>query len=268
MNHLFRELAPITDPAWAQIEEEATRSLRHFLAGRKLIDMSGPLGWDHSAVDLDRISVLESPLNGVEAALRRVLPLVEVRIPFSLTLSELAAADRGADDLDLGPVVEAARLAAIAEDGAIFHGFEAAGIEGLGSASPHDPVDISDDYDDYPSHVAKAVATLRAAGVDGPYAIALGPRCYTGVVESTEHGGYPVFEHIKMILGGPIIWAPAVNGAVVLSQRGGDAQIVVGEDFTLGYRGVKDDQVDLYLEESFTFRISAPEAAVALTYPA
>ena len=181
---------------------------------------------------------------------------------------KLAAADRGADDLDLDAVVEAARLAAVAEDGAIFHGFEPAGIEGLGGASPHDPVDISDDYDEYPSHVAKAVAVLRAAGVDGPYAIALGPRCYTGVVESTEHGGYPVFEHIKMILGGPIIWAPAVNGAVVLSQRGGDAEVVIGQDFAIGYRGTTGDEVNLYLEESFTFKISSPEAAVALTYPA
>ena len=111
-------------------------------------------------------------------------------------------------------------------------------------------------------------AKLRAAGVDGPYAIALGPRCYTGVVESTEHGGYPVFEHIKMILGGPIIWAPAVNGAVVLSQRGGDAEVVIGQDFAIGYRGTTGDEVNLYLEESFTFKISSPEAAVALTYPA
>lgn len=268
MNHLFRELAPITDSAWEQIEDEASRSLRHFLAGRKLIDMTGPHGWDHSVEDLHRIVPLETPIPGTEAALRRVLPLVEVRIPFSLKLSELAAADRGADDLDLDAVVEAARLAAVAEDGAIFHGFEPAGIEGLGEASPHEAVSISDDYDEYPSHVAKAVALLRAAGVDGPYAIALGPRCYTGVVESTEHGGYPVFEHIKMILGGPIIWAPAVNGAVVLSQRGGDAEVVIGQDFAIGYRGTTGDEVNLYLEESFTFKISSPEAAVALTYPA
>jgi len=268
VNHLFAELAPVTDNAWAQIEEEATRSLRHFLAGRKLVDVDGPHGWGHSAVDLDRITPLPAPIDGTEAALRRVLPLVEVRIPFSLKLSELAAADRGADDLDLDAVVEAARLAAVAEDGAVFHGFEAAGIDGLGDASPHDPIDISDDYDDYPGHVAKAVATLRAAGVDGPYAIALGPRCYTGVVETTEHGGYPLFEHIKLILGGPIIWAPAVNGAVVLSQRGGDAELVIGQDFAIGYRGTSGDEVQLYLEESFTFRVNSPEAAVALTYPA
>ncbi len=268
MNHLFRELAPITDSAWSQIEAEATRSLRHFLAGRKLIDMSGPLGWGHSTIDLDRIAPLETPpVVGSEASIRQVLPLIEVRTPFTLKLSDLASADRGSDNLDLDAVVEAARTAAAAEDGTIFHGYPAAGIEGLTSASVHESVDISDNYDDYPSHVAKAVATLRAAGVDGPYAVALGPRCYTGVVESTERGGYPVFEHIKLITGGPIIWAPSVNGAVVLSQRGGDAEIVVGQDYAIGYRSTIGDDVNLYLELSFAFRVNSPEAAVALTYP-
>ncbi len=268
MNHLFRELAPITDSAWEQIEEEATRSLRHFLAARKLLDVSGPFGWEYSAVDLDRITQLsDPPTPGTEAAARKVLPLIEVRTPFTLKLSDLAAADRGATNIDLDPVVNAARLAATAEDGAIFHGYPAAKIEGLTSASVHDAVDISDDYDDYPSHVAKAVAVLRAAGVDGPYSIALGPRCYTGVVESTEHGGYPVFEHIKLILGGKIIWAPAVDGAVVISERGGDSEVVIGQDFSIGYRSVDGDDVNLYLEESFAFRVNSPEAAIALKYP-
>lgn len=270
MNHLFRELAPVTDTAWGQIEDEATRSLRHFLAGRKLVDVSGPHGWGRSAVDLDRIDRLdEGPLAGTDAAMRRVLPLVEVRTPFTLSLAELAVADRGADDLDLDAVVDAARRAAAAEDLAVFHGYRAGNVRGLTEATPHEPVLISDDYDDYPSHVARAVATLRAAGVDGPYDIALGPRCYTGVTETTEHGGYPVFEHVKLILGGGrIIWAPAVNGAVVLSSRGGDAELVVGQDFSIGYRSTEGDAVHLYLEESFAFRINAPEAAVALTYPA
>ena len=95
---------------------------------------------------------------------------------------------------------------------------------------------ISDDYTQYPEHVAKAVAALRAADVAGPYAIALGARCFTGVTETTEHGGYPVFEHLRQILDGPVVWAPAVDGAVVLSQRGGDFELTIGEDFSVGYR--------------------------------
>ena len=52
VNHLTRELAPVTDAAWAQIDAEATRSLTHFLAARRIVDFRGPLGWEHSAVDL------------------------------------------------------------------------------------------------------------------------------------------------------------------------------------------------------------------------
>jgi hypothetical protein len=180
--------------------------------------------------------------------------------------AELAAAERGAADLDLQAVIDASRYAALAEDGLVFHGYGAGGIDGIGPSSPHEPVSISDDYSHYPEHVAKAVASLRAADIAGPYAIALGGRCFTGVTETTEHGGYPVFEHLRQILGGPVVWAPAVDGAVVLSRRGGDYELTVGEDFSIGYATSDASTVELYIEESIAFRINTPEAAVALTY--
>jgi len=229
--------------------------------------VTGPLGWDASVVGLGHVVDIEGPAAGVEAAQRQALALVELRTPFEISLATLDDAERGAADLDLDVVVDAARVAALAEDTSVFHGFAAADLTGLTQASPHTPIDLSDDYDDYPRRVARAVAVLRAAGVDGPYAIALGSRCYTGVIESTEHGGYPVFEHLKMILGGPVVWAPAVDGAVVLSQRGGDFELVIGEDFSLGYRGTDGTAAQLYLEESLAVRINSPEAAVRLAYP-
>jgi uncharacterized linocin/CFP29 family protein len=195
-----------------------------------------------------------------------VLPLVEFRADFSLPRAELAAAERGATDLDLSSVIAASRSAALAEDGAIFHGYEPAGVAGIAGSSPHEPVFISDDYSHYPEHVAKAVAILRAADIAGPYAIALGARCFTGVTETTEHGGYPVFEHLRQILGGPVVWGPAIDGAVIVSQRGGDFVITVGQDFSIGYAASDISTVDLYIEESCTFRINTPEAAVHLAY--
>jgi uncharacterized linocin/CFP29 family protein len=136
----------------------------------------------------------------------------------------------------------------------------------MSQASDHDPIPIPDDYTDYPRPVASAVARLRAAGVDGPYAIALGPRCYTGVVETTE-GGYPIFNHLRMILDGPIVWAPAVDGAVVLSIRGGDFELTSGQDASIGFASHDAGGVSLYLQESLTFRVHTAEAAVALVYP-
>ena len=63
-----------------------------------------------------------------------------------------------------------------------------------------------------------------------------------------------------------MVWAPAVDGAVVLSQRGGDFELTVGEDFSIGYRSSDAASVDLYIEESLAFRINTPEAAVHLAY--
>jgi uncharacterized linocin/CFP29 family protein len=266
VNHLMRDLAPINEQAWSEIDGEAERSLKHFLAARRLVDFEGPLGWEHSAIDLGRAAALhKAPLDGVEAGLRRVLPMVELRSRFSVPRAEIAAAERGADNLDLDCVIAASKSAAIAEDTMVFHGYEAAGIDGIASVSPHAPITVSDDYGKYPEHVAAAVAVLRAADIAGPYAIAIGSRGFTGVTETTEHGGYPVFEHLSQILGGPVVWAPAVDGAVVLSQRGGDFVLTVGQDFSIGYLSYDATNVELYLEESLTFRINTPEAAVQLT---
>jgi uncharacterized linocin/CFP29 family protein len=267
LNHLLRDLAPVNDAAWSQIDAEGARSLKHFLAARRLVDFAGPLGWEHAAIDTGRVITLDSgPRDDVGAAQRQVLPLVELRSPFSMARSEVAAAERGATDLELRPVITSARSAALAEDSVVFHGFAAAGIAGIAESTPHAPIAIADDYSKYPEHVAKAVAVLRAADVTGPYALALGGRAFTGVTETTEHGGYPVFEHLRQILGGPVVWAPAVDGAVVLSQRGGDFELTIGQDFSIGYLAHDANSIALYIEESLTFRINTPEAAVKLSH--
>jgi uncharacterized linocin/CFP29 family protein len=266
MNHLYRDLAPITGDAWSQIEDEAGRTLRHYLTARRVVDFSGPKGWEHSAEPTGRVDTIDTPSPNLEASLRRVQPLVELRAPFTMARSELDAVSRGANDPDLDPVRNAARQLALTEDAAVFEGYAAAGIAGIGQCSPHGPIGITDDYSDYPSLVARAVAILQSEGVGGPYALALGPRCYTGVIETTEHGGYPLLEHLRLILDGPALWAPAVDGAIVVSTRGGDFELVVGEDVSIGYLEHDADNVSLYLEESITFRVLSPEAAVPLRY--
>jgi len=267
MNHLHRELAPVSDGAWAEIEAEASRSLRHYLTARRVVDFNGPKGWEHSAEPTGRVDTLEpAPSPATTASTRRVQPLVELRTSFTLARDEIDAVDRGARDIDLDAVVTAARELALAEDTAVFEGYAAAGIAGIARCTPHAPITITDDYSQYPQLVARAVATLQGAGIGGPYAIALGPRCYTGVIETTEYGGYPLLEHLRLILDGPALWAPAVNGAIVLSTRGDDFEIAVGEDVSIGYLRHDAASVDLFLEESMTFRVLTPDAAVALRY--
>jgi uncharacterized linocin/CFP29 family protein len=266
MSHLLREHAPITEASWGLIDDEARERLTPALAARKLIDFAGPHGWEHSATNLGRTAALpDAPVDDLDAVQRRVLATVELRAPFSLARSELRDADRGAQDVDLAALDEAAHRMATAENRAVFHGWQAAGITGIAEASSHDPIMLGEDCGLYPGHVAKAVEALLHAGIDGPYGLALGPEPYTRVLETTEHGGYPLFEHLRKIIGGPLVWAPGVEGAVVVSQRGGDFLFDSGDDLSIGYDRHDFDTVDLYLVESFTFRVATPEAAVALT---
>jgi uncharacterized linocin/CFP29 family protein len=266
MSHLLREHAPITEAAWRLIDDEARARLTPALAARKLVDFAGPHGWEHSAVGLGRARELaDAPAAGLIAAQRQVLAVVELNAPFSVARAELRDADRGAVDVDLTALDEAAHRIATAENRAVFHGWEAAEIAGIGEVSPHDAIPLGTDCNLYPGHVAKAVETLLRAGIDGPYGLALGPAAYTRVLETTEHGGYPLLDHLRKIIGGPLVWAPGVDGAVVLSQRGGDFLLDVGEDLSIGYTSHDADMVELYLVESFTFRVTSNDAAVALT---
>jgi uncharacterized linocin/CFP29 family protein len=266
MSHLLREHAPITEETWRLIDQEAVERLTPALAARKLVDFSGPRGWKFSASNLGRVLPLTSaPVDGVTAVQRRVLAAVELRVPFALDRDELRAADRGAEDVDLGPLDEAARRIATAENRAVFHGWEAAGITGIAEASTLESIALGENCELYPRHVATAVEALLDAGIDGPYGLGLGPQAYKRVLQTSEHGGYPLLEHLRKIIGGPLVWAPGLDGAVVVSLRGGDFLFVSGEDLSIGYDSHDADTVNLYLIESFTFRVASDDAAVRLT---
>ncbi len=267
MNHLLRELAPISAAAWQEIDNEARRTLMIILAARRLVDFIGPQGWAAAAVGTGRTRPLERPAEGVEATMRAVQPLIELRTIFELSRAELDAIERGARDMDTDPVIEAARNIAIAEDRAIFHGYAAGGIEGICRANEKAAVALSDDYETYPVMVATALNRLRNAGVSGPYAMVLGERHYNDLTESTK-GGYPVLEHVRKLVDGPLVWAPGLDGGLVMSTRGGDFELTVGQDFSVGYLDHDATQVRFYIEESFTFRVLSPQAAVPLAYAA
>lgn len=263
--HLLRSHAPISETGWSLIDEEAKARLTPGLAARRLVDFAGPKGWEHSAVSLGRVADADiSPLDHVEGRVRRVQPLVEVRARFTVSRAELAAGDRGAEDVDLSELDAAAQRMVVSENTAVFHGWSEAGIDGVARVSPHDAIPCGDEVDRYPSYVARAVETLLRNGVGGPYGLALGREEYTRVIETAERGGVLLFDHLRQILGGPIVWAPGVDGGVVLSQRGGDFLYESGQDIAVGYESHDADSVTLYLEESFAFRVVSPEAAVAI----
>jgi uncharacterized linocin/CFP29 family protein len=267
MDLLKRELAPITPEAWQQIDDEARRVLKDHLAARKIVDFSGPHGWALGGVNTGRLKPIhKGPVPEVKHAVREWQPLVEVRSPFVMKILELDFAARGATDLDLDPVIAASERVALAEDMAVFGGFADANITGIVQASPHPPIDVRATVD-WPRAVVEGKTTLRAAGMNGPYALALGPKAYAELNADSEDG-YPLRRRIEANIEGPLVWAPALTaGALLVTTRGGDYELTVGQDLSVGYTVHDRENVELYLTESFTFRVLEDKAAIFLRRP-
>ncbi|MGB6459931.1 MAG: family 1 encapsulin nanocompartment shell protein [Candidatus Acidiferrum sp.] len=267
MNNLHRELAPISDAAWAQIEEETSRTLKRYLAGRRVVDVKGPGGAELSAVGTGHVRHVAAPRDGIVARQREAKALVELRVPFELSRNAIDDVERGANDSDWQPAKDAARQISFAEDCAIFEGYAAAGIVGIRQGNSNPPMTLPSDVRAYPQAIAQGLSRLRLVGVNGPYAVLLGADAYTALAETSDHG-YPVLEHVKRLVNDKIIWAPAIEGAFVLTTRGGDFALHIGQDVSIGYLNHTDTAVRLYLQETLTFLLLTAEAATALASPA
>ncbi|MBR0693955.1 family 1 encapsulin nanocompartment shell protein [Bradyrhizobium lablabi] len=263
MNNLHRGLAPISDAAWAQIEEEASRTVKRHLAARRVVDVEGPKGADFSAVGTGHQRQIHTPGDGIEAAQRDVKALVELRVPFELTRQAIDDVERGANDSDWEPLKQAARRIAFAEDRAVFDGYAAAGIQGIREGSSNPVLTLPSSVKGYPGVVALAVSQLRLEGVNGPYTLLLGTEPYTAIGGATDDG-YPVLQHIQRLVDGKIIWAPAIEGGIVLTTRGGDFQLALGQDISIGYLSHSATTVRLYFQETMTFLMLTSEASVVL----
>jgi uncharacterized linocin/CFP29 family protein len=165
---LRRSLAPITDEAWTKIEEQAAQIIRGNLSGRLVVDFSGPQGWGLGAVNLGRVDITgKKPIGGVQWGIRQVLPLVETRLPFSLSLMELDSVSRGAKNPDLDALEKASEKSAVFEEKAVYQGFGQAGIDGILPASPHKPIPMTKKAADFQAVVERAVVAIEKEGISG-----------------------------------------------------------------------------------------------------
>ncbi len=265
MNNLHRELAPISDAAWASIEDEARRTFEQNVAGRRVVDVTGPDGPALASMSTGHLAEIEPPGGGgILAWQRTAQQLVQLRVPFSVARLDVDNVERGAQDSDWQPVKDAARQIAFAEDKAIFDGYPAAGITGVRRSTSNPVLALPAEARDYPTVVSQAVSALRLAGVSGPYSLALSAAAYTMVSETSDHG-YPIREHLARVFDGEIIWTPAIDGAFLLSSRGGDYELRLGQDLSIGYLAHDSEFVQLYFQESLTFLAYTAEASVALS---
>lgn len=264
MSILRRSHAPLGDVAWAELEEQARNILTPNLSNRAFVDVEGPHGLEMAAVNLGRLDAARAgEHHGVRYAVRQVLPLCECRSPFVLSLSELDNLERGADQVELGPLVDACLASARFEEHAIFHGFGAAGIKGLVEASEHGPIELGTDPSEFPDRVTAAMLVLHDSGVGGPYRLILGPTTYR--IMAGDASGYPLRQQLTKLLDSEPIYSPVLErGGVLVSARGGDFILTLGHDLSIGFDHWRGDEVYLYVFESFTFRPVAGEACLQL----
>ncbi|ODA66031.1 Linocin-M18 [Methyloligella halotolerans] len=264
MNNLHRELAPVSTEAWEQIEEEATRTLKRYLGARRMVDVQGPNGFDFSSVGTGHTVKGSSFCEGLEVSRRDVKPLLELRVPFQLTRAAIDDVARGSNDSDWQPLKNAAKTIAFAEDHVVFEGYREASIEGMLHTSSNPAMALPDNLDNYPEVIAAAVNQLRLVGVNGPYALLLGAEPYTALTGGSEDG-YPLLKHIQRLVDKEIVWSPAIKGGAVMTTRGGDFDLYLGQDISIGYLSHSAEEVTLYLQETLTYMTQTSEAAVILT---
>lgn len=258
----MRSLAPIADAAWAKLERDAHEALSEHLIGRRVVDFDGPHGLELAALNLGSLDLVELG-KGLVCGLRAVQPLFEVRVPFTILRHKVDDAARGAPDFDTGPAVEAARRLAELEDRAVLHGLGPAEIRGLSEASPHQTLSLGRDPLSFADVITRALIQLDDAAVGGPYALLLGSTPYRQLAAVSS--GYPPLQHLTTLLGGPVLHSRVLDGGLLLSLRGGDFRLIVGQDAAIGYSRHDADRIELYFLESFTFLVLAPEAVVRLT---
>ena len=269
MDILKRELAPIPMQAWTEIDAQATRSLKAMLSGRKFLDVTGPMGTDFPGVPEGRLSYpAKQPKGEPMYGVRKVHHVVEVRVPFELDIQEMDNVVRGAKDVDLSAMEDAARKIALFEEKSIYHGLPEANIRGLKSCAGDECLTIGSKPEQLLEGIAEGVTAFTSRSIDGPYSFIVGPKLWSRM--SAHVQGYPVKMQAESILGGAVLLSPYLSGdfeneAYMVTRRGGDLQLILGQDLAIGYESHSQTKAKLYFTESFTFRVLEPAAVINYT---
>ena len=259
MNILKKNIAPITDQAWKEINEQAGRIFKIYLSGRQFLDIDGPNGMDMGAVSTGHLIIPgNQKKEGINWGIREVMPLLEIRKPFELDIMEIDNINRGALDADIEPMEDAAKEIALFEEKVIYEGFGEANIKGLEKSSSAKATLLPDDPAEFLAIISEELGKFMKEGVEGPYSLILSEDKMK--VLNSISKGYPVEKQLRKMINGKIITQFANDKSYLLSERGGDYELVLGQDMSIGYDAHDTRKVKLYFTESFTVRVLSPEA--------
>ncbi|KAB3530331.1 bacteriocin family protein [Alkaliphilus pronyensis] len=262
MDMLKRTLAPLTQEAWNEIEEKAAEVIKTHLSARQVVKVDGPKGWNYNAVPKGRLELIEEKDGEVCSGLNSVQPLVETRITFELDRWEMDNIIRGAKDADLAPLEAAAEKIALFEENAIYNGYIAGNIKGLVESAGH-KFEFGSDANAIMSSLSKGLLKLKHSYAEGPYTLVVGKASYEKI--NMVVNGYPLKKAIEEFLGTEIVYAPALEGALMVPYDHDDLEFTIGQDFSIGYQSHDSSKVKLFITESFTFRVLNPDIIILFT---
>ncbi|BBA51318.1 family 1 encapsulin nanocompartment shell protein [Fusobacterium varium] len=258
MDFLKRELAPITANGWKEIEERATAVLSKELSARKFVRVTGPLGREVTSITTGRMDVKTK--DDIKYGVYKVQPLTESRICFPLSRWELDNIERGAKDVDYSSLDEGVRKAARFEEEAIFKGLEEGQIEGIYKSSSYDTLDFGKTADETLKAIFEGILKLDAAFAKKPYVLVVSNEKWYYL--NTIVKEYSLPEKLEKILGQKIIVSKSIDGAILLPFDDENIELIIGEDYALGYQNHNESVVELFITESFTFRVLDPALIV------
>jgi len=262
MDLLRKEFAPVSQASWNEINTVVRETLSSNLAARRFCDVLGPHGISFASVPEGRLDIpAGQKKDDVRYGVHQVLPVVESRVSFSVSIWELDNIDRGAKDVDLDSAILAAKKIAAFEDGAVFNGFKAGGITGLNTIAGTDRIEVSLDKDSIIDGISEALLRLKKEGIDGPTNLVVNPALWKFLARVVPGGSLASI--VRKQIGGQIVYSETVSGAFLVADRTGDFEITLGQDFAIGYHGHDTENVELFITESFTFRAITPEAIIA-----
>ncbi len=258
---LYRDLAPLTEAAWKEIDERAVKVLKNYLSARKVVRVNGPKGLGFNGLSEGRLGEVINDGNACYANYN-LIPLTETRIEFELDRWELDNVNRGAKDVELGPMEEALEELALLEDKAVFHGLISAGIKGL-DAYGEEAIAFGNTDEEIMDSVLTGVLRLRENYVGGSYTLVLGKETYRKVLSIATT--YPLKKKIESLIEGKILLSQAIEGAYLLPYDHEDLELTIGQDFSIGYQNHPSEKVKFFATESFAFRVIDPTLVVKYT---
>jgi uncharacterized linocin/CFP29 family protein len=146
----------------------------------------------------------------------------------------------------LGPHAVGARRAATFEDRALLLGLGEAGIEGLLHVSPREPIELRHEPGAFLDALSSGMLTLVRSAIGGPFALVAGTESFRFLASAPTRD-------------------PLLEGGLLVSLRGDDFRVSLGQDFSVGYEAHDGRKLRLFLTESFAFHAMEPRAVVRLT---